>query len=71
MRGFHHFCINDSIYLIYIYQEFNIGPASHMNMLVVWVSLVWVERHYERQKRPDRLWDAVSELLVFIFFPYS
>ena len=40
MRGFQHLGINYIVYLIYIYQDLSTGPASHANVLAVWVSLV-------------------------------
>ena len=71
MGFFHNLSINAGIYPIYIQWELNTCPTSYATVIEVWISLVWVDRHHERKKRPDLLWDSVSGSLTLVFFPYS
>ena len=70
MRGFPHFSINDSIYPIYIQQELNIGPTIHMTVIAVWISLICVDRHHERQKMtwPPLAYCEQVSYIVFLGF---
>ena len=69
MRGFNNICINASIYPIYIQCALNTFPTSHTTVIAVWISLVWVDRHHERQKQTDLLWADVRGYLTLVFFP--
>ena len=50
MGYFQHFSINAVIYPIYIQWELNTVPKIHATVIAVWISLIWVDRHHERQK---------------------
>ena len=42
--------INARIYTIYINLELNTVPTSHTTVLAFLISLIWVDRHHEREK---------------------
>ena len=68
---FQHVSINSGIYPIYIQWDLNTVPTSHATVIAVWISLVWVDHHHERKKRPELLWVAARGLLIFVFFTSS